>query len=159
MSWNVKSHEMLMLMLDLWPQAETPGVTHFGAYHRPPDGHFLFGTTTRQYVPQDICWINDYVKIFERQTYFELANSQRVVEHASPAVTAPVVKAAVISELILSPKHFPKIWVRKNQLPKSCSGYFTFVEWLQQWFLCSWSPNTCHRGAQKRPKTSFCGPK
>ena len=22
-------------------QAETPGVTHFGAYHRPPDGHFL----------------------------------------------------------------------------------------------------------------------
>ena len=21
-------------------QAETPGVTHFGAYHRPPDGHF-----------------------------------------------------------------------------------------------------------------------
>jgi len=31
---------MLMLMLDLWPQAETPGVTHFGAYHRPPDGHF-----------------------------------------------------------------------------------------------------------------------
>ena len=32
---------MLMLMLDLWAQAETPGVTHFGAYHRPPDGHFL----------------------------------------------------------------------------------------------------------------------
>ena len=30
-----------MLMLDLWLQAETPGVTHFGAYHRPPDGHFL----------------------------------------------------------------------------------------------------------------------
>ena len=27
-------------MLDLWPQAETPGVSHFGAYHRPPDGHF-----------------------------------------------------------------------------------------------------------------------
>ena len=32
---------MLMLMLDLWLQAETPGVTHFGAYHRPPDGHFF----------------------------------------------------------------------------------------------------------------------
>ena len=31
---------MLMLMLYLWLQAETPGVTHFGAYHRPPDGHF-----------------------------------------------------------------------------------------------------------------------
>ena len=31
---------MLMLMLDLRPQAKTPGVTHFGAYHRPPDGHF-----------------------------------------------------------------------------------------------------------------------
>ena len=45
MSWNVKCHEMLllMLMLDLWPQVETPGVTHFGAYHRPPDGHFLLG--------------------------------------------------------------------------------------------------------------------
>ena len=27
-------------MLDLWPQAESPGVTHIGAYHRPPDGHF-----------------------------------------------------------------------------------------------------------------------
>ena len=38
---------MLMLMLDLWLQAETPGVTHFGAYHRPPDGDFLaiFGVT------------------------------------------------------------------------------------------------------------------
>ena len=34
---------MLMLMLDLWLQAETPGVTHFGAYHRPPDGHFCQG--------------------------------------------------------------------------------------------------------------------
>ena len=32
---------MLILMLDLWPQAETPGVTYFGAYHRPPDGHFF----------------------------------------------------------------------------------------------------------------------
>ena len=46
MSWNVKCHqmsnvmEMPMLMLDIWPQAETAGVTHFGAYHRPPDGHF-----------------------------------------------------------------------------------------------------------------------
>ena len=28
---------MLMLMLYLWLQADT----HFGAYHRPPDGHFL----------------------------------------------------------------------------------------------------------------------
>ena len=25
----------------LRPLAVTPGVTHFGAYHRPPDGHFL----------------------------------------------------------------------------------------------------------------------
>ena len=43
--WNAKWHEtqkmMLMLMPDLWPQAETPGVTHFGAYHRPSDGHFF----------------------------------------------------------------------------------------------------------------------
>ena len=49
--WRYKLHDddiycwtclifMLMLMLDLWLQAETPGVTHFGAYHRPPDGHF-----------------------------------------------------------------------------------------------------------------------
>ena len=30
-----------MLMLDLWLQAEIPGVTHLGAYHCPPDGHFL----------------------------------------------------------------------------------------------------------------------
>ena len=39
MTHDVKYHEMLML--DLWLQAETPGVTHFGAYIRPPDGHFL----------------------------------------------------------------------------------------------------------------------
>ena len=32
---------MLMLMLYLWLQAETPEVIHFGAYHRPPDGHFF----------------------------------------------------------------------------------------------------------------------
>ena len=32
---------MLMLMLYLWPKADTPGVTHFGAYHRSPDGHFF----------------------------------------------------------------------------------------------------------------------
>ena len=32
---------IFMLMLDLWPQAETPGVTHFGAYHRPLDGYFF----------------------------------------------------------------------------------------------------------------------
>ena len=25
----------------LWPQSVTPGVIHFGAYHRPPDGHFF----------------------------------------------------------------------------------------------------------------------
>ena len=25
---------------DQWLQTETPGVTHFGAYIRPPDGHF-----------------------------------------------------------------------------------------------------------------------
>ena len=31
---------ILLMMLDLWPQAETQGVTHFGAYHRPPDGQF-----------------------------------------------------------------------------------------------------------------------
>ena len=37
---------MLMMMLDLWPQAETPGVTHFGAYHRHPDGHFLHLNST-----------------------------------------------------------------------------------------------------------------
>ena len=27
-------------MLILWPQAVTPGLTHFGAHHRPPDSHF-----------------------------------------------------------------------------------------------------------------------
>ena len=31
----------IWLMLMLRPLAVTPGVTHFGAYHRPPDGHFL----------------------------------------------------------------------------------------------------------------------
>ena len=37
---NISNLFMLMLMLDLLPQAETPGVSHFGGYHRPPDGHF-----------------------------------------------------------------------------------------------------------------------
>ena len=45
MLWYVKYHEMLMLLLDLWLQAETIGVAHFGAYNRPPDGHFC----TNQY--------------------------------------------------------------------------------------------------------------
>ena len=27
--------------VDLWLQAETTGVTHFGAYNRPPDDHFF----------------------------------------------------------------------------------------------------------------------
>ena len=27
-------------MLMLWSQAVTPGLTHFGAHHRPPDSHF-----------------------------------------------------------------------------------------------------------------------
>ena len=43
-TWNIKYHEMSNVkcheILVLGPQAETPGVTHFGAYHRPPDGHF-----------------------------------------------------------------------------------------------------------------------
>ena len=29
-------------LLMLWPLAVTPGITHFGAYHRPPGGIFLF---------------------------------------------------------------------------------------------------------------------
>ena len=37
-------------MLDLWLQAETPGVTHFGAYHRPPDGHFWLMRRSPQYI-------------------------------------------------------------------------------------------------------------
>ena len=32
---------MLILTLILWPLAVTPGVTHVGVYHRPPDGHFF----------------------------------------------------------------------------------------------------------------------
>ena len=95
MTWNVKLHEMthdtwwwqyiycwtfiifmLMLMLDLWPPAETPGVTHFGAYHRPPDGNFynivgnklydsIFfkGTTCDKYPPsQKLPWRSDLQK-------------------------------------------------------------------------------------------------
>ena len=52
MSWNFKCHEtsnvmiskmsmMIMIMMMLWPLAVAPGVTHFVAYHRPPDGNFL----------------------------------------------------------------------------------------------------------------------
>ena len=43
MIWNVKGHEMskdmkCQMIHDTW---YTPGVTYFGAYHRPPDGHFF----------------------------------------------------------------------------------------------------------------------
>ena len=44
-------------MLDLWLQAETPGVTHFGAYHRPPDGHFWVNTGEKQ-THHSHCWVN-----------------------------------------------------------------------------------------------------
>ena len=40
---------MLMLMLDLWLQAQTPGVTHFRAYHRPPEGNFCQGKTDQNH--------------------------------------------------------------------------------------------------------------
>ena len=42
MSWNVKCHEMsnVMKCLMSW-NTETPGLTHFGAYHLHSDGHFI----------------------------------------------------------------------------------------------------------------------
>ena len=35
------------------PLAVTPGVTHFGAYHRPPDSHYL--KSTHYSFSEDIC--------------------------------------------------------------------------------------------------------
>ena len=40
---------MLMLMLDLWLQAQTPGVTHFRAYHRPLEGNLCQGKTDQNH--------------------------------------------------------------------------------------------------------------
>ena len=37
---DAKCHEMSNVNVNLWFQAETGGVTHFGAYNRPLDGHF-----------------------------------------------------------------------------------------------------------------------
>ena len=37
---DAKCHEMSNVNVNLWLQAETIGVTYFGAYNRPPDGHF-----------------------------------------------------------------------------------------------------------------------
>ena len=55
MSGKVKCHEILMLMLDIWPQAETSRVTHFGAYHRPPDGNFLCRRSGNKYFSVQFC--------------------------------------------------------------------------------------------------------
>ena len=35
-----KCHEMSNVNVNLRLQAETTGVTYFGAFNRPPDGHF-----------------------------------------------------------------------------------------------------------------------
>ena len=38
-------------MLDILLKAEKPGITHFGAYHRPPDGHFFPKNAERKDCP------------------------------------------------------------------------------------------------------------
>ena len=40
------------LILMLWPQAETPGVTRVAAYHCPSDGHFWHQQRNAQFLPQ-----------------------------------------------------------------------------------------------------------
>ena len=35
-----------MTLMMIWQLAVTPGVKHFGAYHRPPDGHFFLETVS-----------------------------------------------------------------------------------------------------------------
>ena len=37
---SITQNDAWCMMMDLWLQAETTGVTHFGAYNRPQDGHF-----------------------------------------------------------------------------------------------------------------------
>ena len=39
-TWGMMYDAWHMTHDDQWLQTETPGVTHFGAYIRPPDGHF-----------------------------------------------------------------------------------------------------------------------
>ena len=43
------------------PSSVTPGVTHFGAYHRPPDGHFFnrhdYDYPNKCYYDQSTCWV------------------------------------------------------------------------------------------------------
>ena len=46
---------MLMLMLDLWLQAQTPGVTHFRAYHRSPEGNFCQGKIDQRPLSNNPC--------------------------------------------------------------------------------------------------------
>ena len=40
-TWGMMYDAWHMTHDDQWLQTETPGITHFGAYIRPPDGHFL----------------------------------------------------------------------------------------------------------------------
>ena len=46
---------IFMLIYDLWLQAQTPGVTHFRAYHRPPEGNFCQGKTDQRPLSNNPC--------------------------------------------------------------------------------------------------------
>ena len=41
-------------MLDIGPQAETPGITHSGACHRPTDSHFFYKASSGCLIEPDV---------------------------------------------------------------------------------------------------------
>ena len=55
-------HDAWCMMMDLWLQAETTGVTHFGAYNRPPDGHFFTWISLLFHIFPVVCLKNKNVQ-------------------------------------------------------------------------------------------------
>ena len=46
----------IMMTMMMWPPALTPGVTHFGAYHRPRDSHYL------------VIWFSEGICVFKHNS-------------------------------------------------------------------------------------------
>ena len=102
----------------------------------------VFNATLMDCVNFQIRWINDYMKLYGGQTYFQLLNSsQRVKCLCASAATTSCQGHPITVDLFtktLSKNQSKKKSIAQN---RSC-GYFTFgcfKGFWQQTFVCSWS--------------------
>ena len=102
----------------------------------------VFNATLLDCVNFQIRWINDYMKLYGGQTYFQLLNSsQRVKCLCASAATTSCQGHPITVDLFtktLSKNQSKKKSIAQN---RSC-GYFTFgcfKGFWQQTFVCSWS--------------------